>query len=100
MAVLSSIGAVVYILIFFVSVIFSLKFQFGAESNDERGKKILNTSYGFAFPLVISGWFIIYLIEKFMAPFSLESYQTAIWFLITGTYIVHAVTLFSLRRLS
>lgn len=100
MAVLSSIGAVVYILIFFVSVIFSLKFQFGAESNDERGKKILNTSYGFAFPLVISGWFIIYLIEKFVAPFSLDSYQTAIWFLVTGTYIVHAVTLFSLRKLS
>lgn len=100
MAALLSIDAVVYVLFFFASVFFSLKFQFGEESNDERGKKILNTSYGFAFPLVILGWFIIYLIDEFVSPFSLESYQTAIWFLVTGTYIVHAVTLFSLKKLS
>jgi len=100
MTVLLSIGAVVYVLLFFAAVFFSLKFQFGEESNDERGKKILNTSYGFAFPLVILGWFIIYLVDEFIAPFSLESYQSAIWFLVTGTYIVHAVTLLSLKRLS
>lgn len=99
MATLLSIGVTIYILLFFASVFFSLKFQFGKESNDERGKKILNTSYGFAFPLVTLGWFIIYLAGEYIAPFSLESYQTAIWFLVTGTYIVHAVTLFSLKRL-
>lgn len=98
MAVLLFIGILVYILLFFASVFFGLKFQFGEESKDERGRKILNTSYGFAFPLVILGWFIIYLIDEFLAPFSLESYKMTIWFLVTGTYIVHAVTLFILKR--
>jgi|SRR5699024_3434707 len=100
MSVLISIGKITYILLFFASVIFSLIFQFGKESNDERGKKILNKSYGFAFPLVILGWFIIYLIDDFITPLSLEGYQTAIWFVVTGTYIVHALTLFSLKRVS
>lgn len=100
MSSLLSIGIIGYVLLFFASVFFSLKFQFGEESNDERGKKILNTSYGFAFPLVILGWFIIYLIDEFVSSFSLESYQTAIWILVTGTYIIHAVTLFSLKKLS
>lgn len=100
MAVLLFLGRAVYIIVFFVSVFFSLKFQFSEESNDERGKKILNKSYGIAFPIFILGWFIIYLIEGFITPLSFESYKTAIWFLITGAYIVHAVSLFNLRRIS
>ncbi len=98
MAVLLSISIIIYILLFFASVFFGLKFQFGEESKDERGRQILNTSYGIAFPLVILGWFIIYLIDDFLIPFSLDSYKMTIWFLITGTYIVHAVTLFILKR--
>src|SRR5690625_6837648 len=78
MAVLLLIGILVYILLFFASVFFSLKFQFGKEGKDERGKEILNISYGFAFPLVILGWFIISLINEYMVSLSLESYQTAI----------------------
>src|SRR5690625_5913831 len=66
MAVLLLIGILVYILLFFASVFFSLKFQFGKEGKDERGKEILNISYGFAFPLVILGWFIISLINEYM----------------------------------
>lgn len=98
MGVLLLIGILVYILLFFASVFFSLKFQFGKEGKDERGKEILNISYGFAFPLVILGWFIISLINEYMVSLSLESYQTAIWFLITGTYIVHATILLYLKR--
>lgn len=100
MSILITVAILAYILIFFTSVIFSLKFQFGKESNDERGRKILNTSYGVAFPLVILGWFIIYLIDRYITPFSLEGYQTIIWFLVTATYIVHAATLFSLKKYS
>lgn len=100
MSVLLAIGIIVYILIFFASVIFSLIFQFGKESSDERGKQILNTSYSIAFPLVILGWFIIYLVDDLILPFSLEGYKLAIWFVITGTNIVHAITLYSLRRSS
>ena len=100
MAELLFVGIIIYILVFFASVFFSLKFQFGEESTDERGKKILNTSYGISFPIFILGWFIIYLTDEFITPFSFESYKMAIWFLITGAYIVHAVSLFNLRRKS
>lgn len=97
---LISVGVWLYILLFFASVIFSLKFQFGNEGNDERGKNILNTSYGVAFPLILLGWLGISLSGDFLVSFSLESFQKAIWFLITGTYIVHAIFLFSLKRIS
>lgn len=89
-----------YVALFFVSVFYSLKFQFGENSQDERGKKILNSSYGIAFPLFILGWFIIYLIDEFFATFSFEGYKLAIWFVISGAYIIHAVALFRLQRTS
>lgn len=89
-----------YILVFFAAVVFSVKFQFGEESNDERGKKILNTSYAIAFPLVILGWFIITLVDDFVRPFSFDEYKIVIWYLVTGTYIVHAAALLILRRLT
>ncbi|MFJ6267337.1 hypothetical protein ACIQGW_20475 [Lysinibacillus xylanilyticus] len=100
MAVLLDIGIIAYISVFFGSVFFSAKFQFGEESKDERGKNILNTSYTIAFPIFILGWFIIYLIDEFITPFSFESYKMAIWFILTGAYIVHAVSLFNLKRVS
>lgn len=89
-----------YVALFFVAVFYSLRFQFGENSKDERGKKILNSSYRIAFPLFILGWFIVYLIDEFYAIFSLESYKLAIWFVISGAYIVHAVALFKLQRTS
>lgn len=100
MAVLLLIGIIAYILVFFVSIFFSLKFQFGEESKDERGKNILNTSYTIAFPIFILGWLIIYLIDEFITPFSLENYKMAIWFILTGAYIIHAASLFNLKRIS
>lgn len=93
-------GILLYIVIFFASVWFSVKFQFGEESNDERGKEILNKSYGIAFPIFIIGWLIIYLLDEFVTPFSIENYKLAIWFVLTGAYIVHAGCLFRLRRVS
>src|SRR5690625_5638222 len=77
MAVLLLIGILVYILLFFASVFFSLKFQFGKEGKDERGKEILNISYGFAFPLVILGWFIISLINEYMVSLSRSEEHTS-----------------------
>ena len=100
MSVLISIGKIAYILLFFAAVIFSLTFQFGKESDEERGKTILNKSYGFAFPLVIFGWFIVSITDDFITPLSLRGFQTAIWFVVTGTYIVHAATLLGLKKTS
>ena len=100
MSELLLLGIILYVVLFFGSVFYSLKFQFGEESNDERGKKILNASYGIAFPIFILGWFFIYLIEEYVTPLSFESYKLAIWFLITGAYIVHAVSLYNFKRTS
>ena len=43
---------VVYVLIFFVAVFISLKFEMGEENKDERGQSISNKSYGLVFPLI------------------------------------------------
>ncbi len=37
-----------YVGIFFAAVFISLKFQWGQEAKDERGKQIVNASYGVA----------------------------------------------------
>lgn len=89
-----------YILLFFISVIYSLKFQFSRENHNEQGEKILNISYRIAFPLVLLGWFVIDLIDSYILPFSLESYKTAIWLLVTGTFVVHAISLFILKNIN
>lgn len=100
MSALMNISIVVYSLIFIASVFYSLKFQFGKESKDERGKGILNKSYAFAYPIIIFGWLIITLTDEYINPFSLEGYKIAILILLTGTNIIHAIILFSLKRLS
>src|SRR5699024_7224147 len=100
MSTLFTIDISLYVLLFVISVIISLKFQFGREGKDERGKKILNVSYGIAFPLIIIGWLIITLLGEFLITDSFESIQKAIWFLVTGTFIIHAATVFSLKRIS
>lgn len=98
MPVLMDLSIVVYFLIFMASVLYSLKFQFGSESKDERGKGILNTSYSFAFPIIIFGWLIITITDQYINPFSLEGYKIAMFILLTGTNIIHALILFSLKK--
>lgn len=100
MSVLMNVGIVVYFLIFMASMFYSLKFHFRKESRDERGKGILDTSYAFAYPIIILGWLIITLTDIYINPFSLEGYKIAIMILLTGTNIIHAIILFSLRKLS
>ncbi len=100
MAYVLLVGIIGYVAVFFYSVFFSVRFQFGKESNDERGKNILNTSYGLAFPFFILGWFFLFLFDEYFASLSLEGYKMAVWFILTGGYIIHAASLFYLRRVS
>ncbi|MDU1848425.1 MAG: hypothetical protein E6778_23200 [Niallia nealsonii] len=100
MSVLMNVSIVVYFLIFLASMFYSLKFQLGKESKDERGKGILNTSYAFAYPIIIFGWLIITLVDKYINSFSLEGYKIAMLILLTGTNIIHGIILFSLKKLS
>ncbi|MFD2627555.1 hypothetical protein [Oceanobacillus kapialis] len=94
------IGILVYVLLFFASVFYNIKFHFVKESRDERGKKILHTSYAFSYLIIIFGWLIITLADEYIKPFSLESYKMAIFFLLTGTNIIISIILFNLKRTS
>lgn len=100
MSVLANVSIVLYFLIFMISVFYSLKFQFGKESKDERGKGILNTSYAFAYPIIILGWLIITLTDEYINAFSLEGYKIAMLILLTGANIIHSIILFSLKKIS
>lgn len=87
-----------YVIIFFGAVFYSLKFEWGKEGNDERGKRIAGTSYSIVFPLFPLGWFVLELVNDFIQPLDYETYKLFIWFLLTGLYIIHAINIFVLKR--
>ncbi|MFA1819089.1 hypothetical protein ACDX78_02600 [Virgibacillus oceani] len=87
-----------YVIIFFGAVFYSLKFEWGKEGKDERGKTIAGTSYSIVFPLLPLGWLIIQLISDYIQPIDYETYKLLIWFLLTGLYIIHAINLMVLKR--
>src|SRR4051794_36249631 len=89
---------IVYVLIFFIAVFISLKFEMGEENKDERGKSISNKSYGIVFPLIPLGWFLIELYDKFIGHLDYETYKLVIWFLISGLLILHGIIISVLKR--
>lgn len=89
-----------YILFFFASVFYNIKFHFSKESRDERGEKILHKSYAFSYLLIIFGWLIITLVDEYINPLSLQSYKMAIFFLLTGTNIIISIILFNQKKVS
>ncbi len=89
---------IIYVIIFFIAVFIFLKFEMREEGKDERGKSIANKSYGIVFPLMPLGWFLIFLYDEFINQFSYEAYKLAIWFLITGLMILHAIIITVLKR--
>ena len=99
MEVFLAILRLIYVIIFFVAVFTSLKFQFGEEFKDERGQNILNKAYGIAFPLIPLGWFLIELYDQYIQPLDYETYKLVIWFLISGLLILHASIVSVLRKI-
>lgn len=89
---------IVYVLIFFIAVFISLKFEMGEENKDERGKSISNKSYGIVFPLMPLGWFLIELYDQFIRHLDYETYKLVIWFLISGLMILHGIIISVLKR--
>ncbi|MEJ8764942.1 MULTISPECIES: hypothetical protein [unclassified Oceanobacillus] len=98
MEVFLAILRLAYVIIFFIAVFISLRFEFGEEFKDERGQSISNKSYGIVFPLMPLGWFLIELYDQFIQHLDYETYKLIIWFLITGLMILHASILSVLRR--
>lgn len=98
MEVFIAVLRVLYVIIFFGAMFVSLRFEWGSEGKDERGKSIANKSYGIIFPLLPLGWFSIELINDYVQPISYETYKLLIWFLLTGLYIIHAINLMILKR--
>lgn len=98
MDVILNILRIAYVLIFFVAVFTSLKFEMGEENKDERGQSISNKSYGIVFPLIPLGWFLIELYDQLISHLDYETYKLVIWFLISGLMILHATILTILKR--
>ena len=89
---------VVYIFVFFVAFFISLKFEWGEEGKDERGKSIANKSYSIVFPLLPFGWFLIELYDRYIGALEYETYKLVIWLLISGLMILHASLLTIFKR--
>ena len=90
--------AIIYVLILFIAVFISLKFEWGEESKDERGKSISNKSYGIVFPLMPLGWLLIELYDQFIRHLDYETYKLVIWFLVSGLMILHGIIISVLKR--
>lgn len=89
---------IIYVLIFFIAVFISLRFEWSEENKDERGKSISSKSYRIVFPLMPLGWFLIELYDQYVRTLNYDSYKLAIWFLLTGLIILQAASLTVLRR--
>lgn len=98
MAVFIASLILIYVLIFFIAVFISLKFQWSEEYKDERGKSISSKSYSIVFPLMPLGWLLIELYDQFIHTLNYETYKLVIWFLLTGLMILQAVSLTILKR--
>ena len=88
----------IYVFIFFVALFISLKFEWGEEGKDERGKSIANKSYSIVFPLLPLGWLLLELYDRYISALDYAAYKTAIWFLITGLIIIQAIIITIQKR--
>ena len=75
-------------LLFVIALYIFLKFTWGTESKDERGKEILTKSYQNAIPIFPIGWLMIEIYDRFIHTLSLEIYKDYISMLILLTFIV------------
>ncbi|QNK88328.1 MULTISPECIES: hypothetical protein [unclassified Sporosarcina] len=98
MDILFAVFNLVYVVIFFIAIFISLKFEWGEEYKDERGKSISNKSYSIVFPLLPLGWLFLELYNRFISTLDYEAYKLAIWFLVTGLLILQATILSVLKR--
>lgn len=88
-----------YVIVFLTAVFLSLKFEFSKESKDERGIKISNMSYRYAFPLFLIGWLALELYNEYLGAIGYETYKWAIWILLTTTIIIQAMIVTVARRI-
>lgn len=88
----------IYVIIFFGALYISLRFEWGSEGKDERGKTIANKSYGIIFPLLPLGWLALEMVDKYFLTLDYETYKLLIWFLLTGLMIIHALNLIVLKK--
>lgn len=98
MDVLKGIFALVYVVIFFISVFIVLKFEWSKEGRDERGRQISSQSYAIALPMIPLAWLILELTNDYVYEFTYDQYKHAIWFVVTGVYILLALLTTIFRR--
>ena len=84
--------------IFLILLITTLRFLFGREGKDERGKEIAISSYMVAAPIFPIGWLLIEWYHRWLHVLSFDVYRDVISLLIGLTFIVQGVTITVLKR--
>src|SRR5699024_4818380 len=98
MEIIWSLLRLVYVIIFFIAVFISLKFEWSTETKDVLGQSTSNASHRLAFPFLPIGWLFITLYDDFISSMDYETYKLAIWYLLTGTFILQASMVTVLRK--
>ncbi|WDH76207.1 hypothetical protein PTI97_01390 [Exiguobacterium marinum] len=84
--------------IFLIMLIITLRFLFGKEGKDERGKEIATASYMVAAPIFPIGWLLIEWYHRWLHVLSFDVYRDVISLLIGLTFIVQGVTITVLKH--
>ncbi|WP_214808599.1 MULTISPECIES: hypothetical protein [unclassified Exiguobacterium] len=84
--------------VFLICLYSSLKFIWGNEGKDERGKTISTTSYLYSFPIFPIGWLLIEFYHKYINAFDFDLYRSLIGILIPLTFIVQGIIIATLKR--
>lgn len=96
--VLLFVARITYVIIFFSAIYLTFRFEWGSEGKDERGRSISHKSYSIVFPLIALGWLLIELYNRYIGTIDYATYKLAIWYLLTGLMILHAINITILKR--
>ena len=84
--------------VFLIMLLITLRFLFGNEGKDERGKEIATTSYMMAAPIFPIGWLLIEWYHRWFQVLSFDLYRDVISLLIGVTFIVQGLTITVLKH--
>ncbi|WP_186580943.1 hypothetical protein [Aquibacillus kalidii] len=90
--------SVILVPIFLICLFVSLKFIWGEEGKDERGKQIITTSYMMSSPIFPIGWLIVESYHNYVDSLSFSVYRDCIWVLVLLTFIVQGSVIFKFKR--
>ncbi|UOQ48750.1 hypothetical protein MUN88_00890 [Gracilibacillus caseinilyticus] len=89
---------IILVPLFIICLFISLKFIWGEEGKDERGKQITNISYMYSASIFPIGWLLIEAYHGYMNELAFETYRDTIWILVLLTFIVQGLVILNLKK--